>query len=734
MALTPIQQRLAEIRAQNKQVVPVVSGTSVSSAPKVDIKTRLAQIRASSQPKSIEQQRQERISQGLPVSVNKDKVAPTMAGGLVRGLIKAPASVLLSVPATFRGEKGVRVRSDYMGETTDLATNINDTADALAARVNSGEISKGRAIAGVIGNAALRTADVASIVPVEGLASSASKNIISAVAPKLIKPAVKGLVEAAGTSLLRGGGTAAIYDVGQQLADGGKYDPLQTAKAVALGSVVDFGLTNGVPAAISKGKKVAFNNFTSAGRNIKNTNRVIDELKNVENGYEKLRKNQKFSVDANDASRKRVVSTGVLNNAVDETGTIRTEKAIENYKAMSPINKTENVVRQNLERLGETVDPSVVEKELVQSVYASGLEGADLRNALNTVKKEVAGYRLKADPRTGRIPLTLVHDAKISTTKGINFQTPPEIKTYRKAVASGLKTTVENNSSFNVKQVNDELAPHLQTIKYLESLDGRKVQGGKLGKYTAQIAGNIAGGAAGGVLGGLPGSAVGTIVGGEVAGALKGRSLSRTLGGVVGKDLPESKILKKAVATAKSPQLALPAPRDEFRSVVGSGPVINLPAPEKVYKSPRIALQPQKTIIPIKKPTKIGITKVSTLPKPKATRLSTVVKKSMLETAFDNLKNPGKRQGGFIRLPESGVDYSKIARNIDNTDKNIILSIVDEKAKTGKLSTVSLERLQKLADSMNLKNRFGTANSIIKELETIIELERQNIKKKFNLK
>ena len=623
---------LAQLQAMGAKPVQKVTPQTVAGGVAVPKKKytieELKNLGAKPLVKTVEQQRAERIAQGLPVSVNKDRVAPTLAGGLIRGAIGAAGSTLLSIPAAFAGEKGITVQSDYIGKTSDLAKKMNNQVDVLANKVNTGQISKGRAIAGVLGQAALNTADVASLIPVGGAAESTAVNTVKALAGQGLKQTAKQAAIGAGKSFVRGAVPGALYDVGAQLASGEKYNPMQTVKSAALGGALDVGVSQVAPKVISgvasKGKEVYANKFTQSGREAGNVSRVTKELKQIENNYEKLRKNQKFSKDANAGSRKRVVESGVLNSAVDETGTIKTDNIIEKYKQVSPINNTENVVRQNLARLGETVDPSVIEKELVQAVYASGLEGADLRNALNNVKKEIAGYRLKADNVTGKIPLILVHDAKISTTKGINFNTPPEVATYRKAIASGLKTAVENNSSFNVKEVNDSLAPYLQDIKYLESLNGRKVKGGKLGKYTAQITGNIVGGAAGGAIGGLPGSAVGTIVGGEVAGAIKGRSLAGTLGGVTPKENPRSPVLEKAVATGKSPRLGLPAPRDEFRSVVGSGPVINLPArTEPIYKSPRIALQPQKTTIPIKNPTKIGIPKVSNKSATKASKLST---------------------------------------------------------------------------------------------------------------
>ena len=291
------------------------------------------------------------------------------------------------------------------------------------------------------------------------------------------------------------------------------------------------------------------------------------ELSAIENNYAGMRKNNDYSKDAGVGSRKRVASTDVLSDAVDENGLVRTKQpggAVEQYRKQT-IDGYEGVVRKNLERLNEKVSLSKVEQELTNSIIDSGLEGDDLISALAKVKKEIEGYRLKADA-DGNVPLTVIHDAKISTAGGINWQTPPEQKTYRKAIASGLKKTVENNSvtqvelngkTYKIADINAELKNYYDDLDYLESLDGKRVKGGKLGKYFAQTSGNIVGAMAGGMFG-PTGSAVGTILGGELAGRIKGSMLSRTLRGITGYKAPENKVLRTASEVGNSPR-SLPA-------------------------------------------------------------------------------------------------------------------------------------------------------------------------------
>jgi len=265
-------------------------------------------------------------------------------------------------------------------------------------------------------------------------------------------------------------------------------------------------------------------------------NKRVAELENISGNYAQLRKETNFNPERAKESVKRVASTDVLANAVDENGLIRTKQeggAVDQYKAQT-LDNAENVVRRNLERTQERVSLDEVQTRLENAVNNSGLEGADLKVALGKVKREIAGYKLKAD-EAGTIPLTLTHDAKIATTKKVrDFTTPSEIKTYEKAIGEGLKEVVEKNSTFNVREVNAELSKYLQDIKFLEQLDGKRVKGGKLGKYFSQISGNIVGGAVGTAVGGPVGTAVGTLIGGELAGKIKGSSLQKTLGGKTG--------------------------------------------------------------------------------------------------------------------------------------------------------------------------------------------------------
>lgn len=283
------------------------------------------------------------------------------------------------------------------------------------------------------------------------------------------------------------------------------------------------------------------------GRKTKLIKETADEIGVVEQKYVKGRKMEYYEKDGGAASRDRIAQSGVLRNTVDEDGLLRTQTkggAIEQYEKMT-VKPAERIVRTILEHEGKKVNLSEVRKSLDTEVRSSGLEGADLATALKGIEKEIDGLRIRAD-ELGYIPVSLLHDAKINTTKNINFQTPPETATYRKAVARTYKKMVEDLTDANVKEINGELAKYYGDIERLQMLDGARVSGGKLGKYTSQITGNVAGGIFGAVIGGPVGASVGTIIGGEIGSKIRGKMMSKSFN-KSGEGLPSNPILDEAV-------------------------------------------------------------------------------------------------------------------------------------------------------------------------------------------
>lgn len=368
-------------------------------------------------------------------------------------------------------------------------------------------------------------------------------------------------------------------------------NPLATSALTAEGVRVARGLPKGTDAISSMARptidtvKAATKPITApikAAQQAKLIKKTAGEIAAVENNYAKGRKAARYSKDAGAASRERVAKSAVLKDAVGTDGKIHTSQprgAIDQYRA-AHITPYESLVRDLLVKEGAKISAKEAEAYLLKTIRESRITGKELTTALRNVKKEVAGYQLRGDAQ-GRIPLEILHDAKIATTpKGAKFMTSPDVQVYNKTLGRGLKELVENYSKQKIKAINADLSNPYADLALLERLDGSLVQGGKLGKYTAQITGNIAGGIAGSAFGPF-GSAVGTVVGGEVSGALKGAAMSRAFSGVTESTLGRSPILEKAAMEAKAPRLMLPEATSKFRSEIKSGPTIQLPAGEK---------------------------------------------------------------------------------------------------------------------------------------------------------
>lgn len=400
-----------------------------------------------------------------------------------------------------------------------------------------------------------------------GTAAKTANLTIKGLVKESIKTGIKEL-PAVGFSAGAGRGLQEDQSVGDALTSGVKGAALATAVGLPLSVAAPF-IGGIIP--------------TKANKVIKNQKAIQEAEKqifDIENNYVKTRKNLLYSKDANSATRKRVVESGIFNDgAVNESGRLQTKQpggAAEQYRKMT-LDGTAQIGRKTLEKEGASIDPVLLSQKLKQNIEKNSLiKGQAKTKALADVDKEIAGYTKTAD---GQIPLTELHDAKIATTNVIkDFATPAEYKAYQKSLASGLKEVIEDTSKTNIKEINKELEKYLKDLDLIESLDGKLVKGGKLVKYFAQISGNIVGGAVGGAVGGFPGAALGTVIGGETAAKLKGSSFTRTFGKVKGV-VPKSEILQKAIKKNKEPQLLLPAGKtDTPRSWVGSDKTINLPA------------------------------------------------------------------------------------------------------------------------------------------------------------
>lgn len=384
-----------------------------------------------------------------------------------------------------------------------------------------------------------------------GVGIEAASSIAPALkAPALATATVRGAVGAAAKTGLKAGAIGgAQYGVGRELQNpdatvGSVFsEGLKASAFGAAGGGVLGGALATPKALYTRGKAVANRNTPPAivERRYKELTKLADNNAPVRRVLEK-HKSRGFDTS------KILAETDLLHGAVDDTGTLRTQNAIAELNDF--IRPHEDVISANLEKEGVSLPIRAVRNYLIKAVDDSGLQGAAYTRALKNVEDDLVGYVAKTQSPT--IPLSLIHKAKVDKYANINYLNP-ESKRADKAIAKALKELVEKNTkSVDVKSLNAELSQHFSVLDLLEKLDGRKVQGGKLGKYFAQTIGSIVGSHFG---------PLGTIIGAEAGGRVQGSVLSSKLRGRTGTGLQRSAAMEAAVQKGKAPPLGLPAPR-----------------------------------------------------------------------------------------------------------------------------------------------------------------------------
>lgn len=232
---------------------------------------------------SIALERQQRIAQGLPVSVNENKVDPTFAGSLLRGIaslpVRAAAAIGGGVKRLVNGNidandptQGVTIKSNYFGDIKDPLTQTTEDVNKLVSKYKQGEVGLPRVALGTLASAAKFPTELALSTPlgegagVVGKAAGALPNVLKesvgqtakGIGGKLFEEGIGSVAKQGLKSGARGGTIGAGLDIQNQLASGEKIKPGQALLSGALGAGTDVGATTGLPLlgqTLSKGIK-----------------------------------------------------------------------------------------------------------------------------------------------------------------------------------------------------------------------------------------------------------------------------------------------------------------------------------------------------------------------------------------------------------------------------------------------------------------------------------------------
>lgn len=263
--------------------------------------------------------------------------------------------------------------------------------------------------------------------------------------------------------------------------------------------------------------------------------RRLGALDTLQKSYKTLDKEIVAANKSGMDTKKFLAESDLLIDAVDKNGKISTKAAVSNLEEI--LSPYESAVGDALEKEGKSIDLMDVWNKGVKNIEDSTLVGTLKKTTLTRLAKELDAI----DDGTGNALLKTVHDLKVQTnrTNAKSFL-DPEKNEIGKILGRTFKEFVEEGSdAIDVKGFNAELRKLYSVRDVLEAMDGKTVQGGKLGKYFSQTIGAVAGGQVGGV--------PGAIAGAEIGGAVRGSQLKRAFGGKGGKAVEPTKAMMDAL-------------------------------------------------------------------------------------------------------------------------------------------------------------------------------------------
>ncbi len=327
---------------------------------------------------------------------------------------------------------------------------------------------------------------------------------------------------------------------------------------------------------------------------------------------------------------------------------------------------------------------------------------SDIVKEFNSLRRNYPG---------GSIPLSTVDDIKaarwdnVFKNKGL-VEADVLKKNSEYAIAKSLQKTIEEIASKagnpDVAQLNRAIGDRLEAAKFLEDINGKTVKGGRLLKYmTTGIGASFGHSVPGKIIGALGGNLVGDLI------------LSNSIASPVKRFILKSFLTTNPEAYTKTLQWLEKQNLDrETRLLLAPG-----------NKNSNLKINQGRPIPVAEKNNKIDYLGTETMAQSKSpTNQQTInATAKTSSTPKSTTKFPNK-QGGFI-------NFSAIAKSIDNVDRDIMKSFVDL-VNRGKTPTKDiLLKAQQLANAMQLESKFDTNKKLANDFNKILEIDRQNLKK-----
>ncbi len=320
------------------------------------------------------------------------------------------------------------------------------------------------------------------------------------------------------------GGTALGYgfDVTQGM-QGERGQDREGVKALIPGAGTAIGFA--LPSA-TEGTQSIKNRFTKDGRTARTIAKRTKVLTRLERDNGPVRRALE-SADSKEANAREILATtDLLNGAVDRNGTISSKDAISNLRtALAPI---EGKVRDTLEQEGKSVALDALKANVDEFVLNSKLKGAAKSRLKSELMADIDGFALSGDS----VMMTDLHDTKVFRQNNNNYMDSGANKVSKEAARFFKEYVEKSTESMDVKTYNAELSKFYALEDVLKALQGKKVEGGRLGKHFSAIVG--------GMIGAQMGGPVGTIIGAEAGAAAKGMRMASALGSKLDKTIKPS--------------------------------------------------------------------------------------------------------------------------------------------------------------------------------------------------
>lgn len=463
------------------------------------------------QAPTVEEQRQERVSQGLPVARNPERVEPTLGGTFARDILKTPARLLENVkaiPKALRGESMEEInqgsQSKYFGGRiapigTKPVNNVGDFTQNLKESIGAG-------------------AEMSSYLPFGSMVTGTAKTL-----RPLAKMAGKEFIKNAKKRVL---GNTLEGTVGTALFEGGKRMTGETDRGNFLENVA-YGTAGGIGlgligAGLSRGIRQARRTLASLGGKIpediatESTQRLKGAWTELNDNYKDLRnfrnKQAKYGRSIEDVLTEEAVVPEIKDGKVD------TQKLLPEIDAR--IQQQAEQITEFAKKFDDIPIPIKDVKDIAEKVIRetpSITATGELKSALSEVARRIDGIQEVYGDTLVPSQLNTIRVQMNQLTKA--FSGDVFKQDVADAIADAVREKLDEVIQDDVfRRANAKVGDLINVRKYLQKVDGKQVGGGRFSQAFAGVIGSIVGGEIN--KGGLP-------VVGPVLGALGARSVVR---------------------------------------------------------------------------------------------------------------------------------------------------------------------------------------------------------------